>query len=70
MWPRSESAIVKRLSCATKPESTKDILLKLRDAIQDINAMVQVPSSHALKHQAKCLEAGALLKELIMRAGR
>ena len=53
-----------------KPESTKDILLKLQDAIQDINAMVQVPSSPTLKHQAKCLEAGALLKELIMRAGR
>ena len=30
-------------------------------AIHDINAMVQVPSSYTLKHQAKCLEAGALL---------
>jgi hypothetical protein len=32
--------------------------------------MVQVPSPHTLKHQVKRLEAGALLKELIMGAGR
>jgi hypothetical protein len=34
-----------------KPESTADILLKLPDAIQDINAMIQVPSSHTLKRR-------------------
>jgi hypothetical protein len=58
------------LHTSAKTGVDQGTLLKLQDAIQDINTMVQVPSSHTLKHQAKCLVAGALLKELIMRAGR
>jgi hypothetical protein len=40
-------ALRRTLHLSPKPESTKDILLKLQDTmIQDVNAMVQVPSSH------------------------
>jgi hypothetical protein len=33
----------------------------------DMNAMVQVPSSHTLKHSAKAREAATILKELLGR---